>query len=140
MSQINCVLLIDDNETTSFINRLLIERLKISEHLLMAQDGRSALNLLQERLASGAVLPDLILLDIKMPGMDGFEFFSAFKEKPEYASCLTVMLTTSQNARDLEQAKALGIPYFLTKPLTPQKITDIIQLHFQSKQATGNSY
>ena len=140
MSKINCVLLVDDNETTSFINRLLLERLNISDQLLMAQDGRTALNLLQERLATGEVLPDLILLDIKMPGMDGFEFYATFKEKPEYASCLTVMLTTSQNARDLEQAKALGIPYFLTKPLTPQKIADILQLHFQSKQTNGNNY
>ncbi len=132
MSKINCVLLVDDNETTSFINRLLLERLSISQQLLMAHDGRAALDLLQERLQSGQELPELILLDIKMPGMDGFEFYSAFKERPEFASCLTVMLTTSQNARDLEQAKALGIPHFLTKPLTPQKITDILDSHFKS--------
>ncbi|QNF34517.1 response regulator [Adhaeribacter swui] len=133
MSKINCVLLIDDNETTSFINRLLIERLNITDQLLSVQDGRAALSLLQDRLNNGEALPDLILLDIKMPGMDGFEFYSTFKQQPEYASCFTVMLTTSQNARDLEQAKALGIPYFLTKPLTPQKLNDIINLHTSRK-------
>lgn len=135
MTKLNCVLLVDDNETTSFINRLLLERLNIAEQLLMAQDGRAALNLLQQRLTTGEALPNLILLDIKMPGMDGFEFFSTFKEQPEFASCLTVMLTTSQNTRDLEQAKALGIPYYLTKPLTPQKITDIINIHFNQEQS-----
>lgn len=139
MSKINCVLLVDDNETTSFINRLLLERLNISDQLLTAQDGRAALNVLQGRLEAGEALPELILLDIKMPGMDGFEFFSTFKQQPEFASCLTVMLTTSQNARDLEQAKALGIPYFLTKPLTPQKITDIMDMHFNNSQLNGNS-
>ena len=98
-----------------------------------AEDGRKGLELALR------FLPDIIITDIKMPGMDGFEFYAAFKQQPEFASCFTVMLTTSQNARDLEQARALGIPYFLTKPLTPQKLNDIIQLHTNRKQANGEN-
>ncbi|PSR52866.1 response regulator [Adhaeribacter arboris] len=137
MSKLNSVLLVDDNETTCFINRLLLDKLNIVQELLTARDGRAALDLLQQRLNAGQELPELILLDIKMPGMDGFEFFSEYKKRPEFASSLIVMLTTSQNTRDLEQAKSLGIPFYLTKPLTPQKITDIVNSHFKMKQSNS---
>ncbi|QMU28550.1 response regulator [Adhaeribacter radiodurans] len=135
MNKLNCVLLVDDNETTCFINRLLLDKLNIVQELLTARDGRAALNLLQERLNTGEQLPELILLDIKMPGMDGFEFFAEYKQRPEFSFSLIVMLTTSQNTRDLEQAKGLGIPYYLTKPLTSQKISDIVDQHFKLKQS-----
>ncbi|MDQ4140364.1 MAG: response regulator [Bacteroidota bacterium] len=138
MNKLNCVLLVDDNETTCFINRLLLDKLNIVQELLIARDGRAALDLLQERLNSGQKLPELILLDIKMPGMDGFEFYSEYKKRPEFSSSLVVMLTTSQNTRDLEQAKALGISYYLTKPLTPQKISDIIDTRFKLNQSNNN--
>ncbi|MDQ3291355.1 MAG: response regulator [Bacteroidota bacterium] len=134
MNKLNCILLVDDNETTCFINRLLIDKLNIVQELITARDGRSALDLLQERLNAGQELPELILLDIKMPGMDGFEFYAEYKKRPELASSLIVMLTTSQNSRDIEQAKSLGISHYLTKPLTSQKITDIINSNFQLEQ------
>lgn len=128
MYKSTCILLIDDNITTTFLNKLVIEKLDIPTHLLTAQDGKAALETLQERLRTGLQLPDLILLDLKMPVMDGFEFFQKYQEQfaGEQTATKVVMLTTSLNSKDSQQAAEVGIQDFITKPLTPLKLKEIL--------------
>jgi CheY-like chemotaxis protein len=67
-----------------------------------------------------------------MPLMNGFEFLVAYRELPQaqQSAAVVVMLTTSLHPRDVERAQSLPVAGFLTKPLTADKVTEIIRAHF----------
>jgi len=123
------ILLVDDNRTTISLNKLLIEKVDSSAELLTATDGKAALDILQEFAQAGTKFPDIILVDLKMPVMDGIEFFRKFKQSfdpQQAAETKIVMLTTSLDSLDLKQAKDAGIEYYLNKPLTTSKLKEVI--------------
>ena len=127
--QLHNILLVDDNRTTISLNKLLIEKVDNTAELLTATDGKAALDILQEFAQSGIKFPDIILVDLKMPVMDGIEFYRRFKQSfnPEQVSeTKIVMLTTSLDSLDLKQAKEAGIEYYLNKPLTTNKLKDVL--------------
>jgi CheY-like chemotaxis protein len=126
-----CVLLVDDDETSLFLSDLLLLKHRIADHTHSAANGEVALEYLQSVLEADpeppAHKPNLILLDINMPIMDGFEFLEAWnaldfsgKEKVRI-----VMLTSSSNPRDLDAAEQYGVHGFLNKPLTRDKILNL---------------
>jgi CheY-like chemotaxis protein len=123
------ILLVDDNRTTISLNKLLIEKVDSSAELLTAHDGKAALEILQGCVEKGAKFPNIILVDLKMPVMDGIEFYRHFKRNftPQQISATkVVMLTTSLAPLDFKQATAEGIVYYLNKPLTTTKLKDFI--------------
>ena len=69
---------------------------------------------------------------MKMPIMNGFEFLQAYAQRPERENptAVIIMLTTSLNPRDVEQMQSLPIAGYLTKPLTRDKVTQLLQEHF----------
>ena len=133
MEKFNSILLIDDDPTSNYIASKLIERLDLAERLHCANNGKHGLDLLQNL----PTLPDLILLDLNMPLMNGYEFLTAFHEKFEQASSTNiVILTSSEDGRDLDKVQEFGIRYYLCKPLTDLnllKICEIIQLNVKLK-------
>ena len=135
MQKIPCVLLVDDDQTTNYLNRLLLTRLGVAEKVLVAINGREALTIVEHYCESAAEydFPLLILLDVNMPVMNGFEFLEAYAALPEFQRKATVvlMLTTSLHPRDVERAQLLHIAGFLAKPLTKQKMQEIMLTHFQ---------
>jgi CheY-like chemotaxis protein len=139
MSVISCTLLVDDDETTNYLNQALLRRMAITDTVLVAGNGQEALDLLQTHCApvASATCPALILLDMKMPLMNGFEFLQAYTQRPptENPAVIIIMLTTSLNPRDVEQMQHMPIDGYLTKPLTRDKITQILQEHFGSSAA-----
>ena len=135
MQKLACVLLIDDDHTTNYLNRLLLNRLHITEQVLVAHNGREALDLLAEHCHSpdSPSCPVLILLDVNMPVMNGFDFLAAYALLPEAQrqAMVVVMLTTSLHPQDVERAKHLHVAGFLTKPLTTKQLADVLSQHFQ---------
>jgi CheY-like chemotaxis protein len=133
MPKLSSVLLVDDDTTTNFINELLINRLELTNELLVALNGAEALALLSERdHTPGVTAPALILLDINMPVMNGIEFLEAYQQLPlarQQASTI-VMLTTSLDGRDLACMQNLPIAGLVSKPLTAEKLHTILELHF----------
>lgn len=133
MPKLSSVLLVDDDTTTNFLNELLLKRLELTDHLLVAHNGAEALALLGERAQQPEVsAPALILLDVNMPVMNGLEFLEAFRQLPlarQQASTI-VMLTTSLDGRDLARMRELPIAGLVSKPLTAEKLHTILQLHF----------
>src|SRR5687768_12322476 len=102
MEKIKYTLLIDDDQTTNFVNQLLLEDLQVSQQVHVALNGKEALALINRQCEQGNC-PELILLDINMPVMNGFEFLEAYG-KLEFArkqSVVIVMLTTSMNPGDV---------------------------------------
>lgn len=137
MKKVPRVLLIDDDETTNYINKLTIMRAGIVSELLVSMNGKEAIDLLQERcqlsLVSGEnCVPDLILLDINMPIMDGFGFLDALSklEAMQNHNVVIAVLTTSSNPRDIERVKEAGVTELLNKPLTRDALLKLIDKYF----------
>ena len=129
------VMLIDDNEIDNLINQKMIESAAICQHILVHTGARSAIEFLRnvEKL-SGAItdakklIPNIILLDIDMPLMDGFQFLEEFDKLSDVVKqdLRIVMLTSSMNPNDLSRAKkSKFVSKYLNKPLT---IDSLLQL------------
>ena len=131
MEKLSSVLLVDDDSTNNFLNELLLKSLNVTERVLIAEDGTQALDLL-ERTADPDE-PALILLDVNMPGLNGIQFLEAYQRLPQAQRRATViiMLTTTMDARDLSRLDELNIAGLVSKPLTQEKVNNILQLHFQ---------
>ena len=128
-----CVLLVDDDYVTNFLNAKVIEHAKIAEHVEVKLNGQEALDFLTKEKITDTASPCLILLDINMPIMDGWEFLQAYQQGAldQKNKANIVMLTTSSNPDDIKRAQ--NIPFvsgFKSKPLTTEILEDIIHSHF----------
>lgn len=126
------VLLIDDDSTTNFLNELLLRTtLRVAEQVLVAENGRQALPYLAPE-ASGPT-PHLILLDVNMPVMNGWEFLAAYQQLPPTTPRPVVVLLSSSD-QDLAQARAQQLPVdaFVSKPLTREKVQALLDQHFSA--------
>jgi CheY-like chemotaxis protein len=140
MKKLNCVLLVDDDEPTNFLNKMILEDVNCTKTIEVAESGQSALTYLEKVSKNdNHSSPDLIFLDINMPAMNGWEFLEQYSslEQHHKANVVIVMLTTSLNPDD--RAKASKIPDvsgFETKPLTPEKLHSILKKYFPEEVHT----
>lgn len=126
------LLLVDDDPTTNFFNRHLIGKLGYFENIHVATNGQLALDKVHELHEIGCT-PDMILLDINMPIMNGFEFLDKYNKLNDRvkSSVVVCMLTTSLAKEDLEKAKEYAIlSDYLDKPLNAEKMTEIMEKYF----------
>ncbi|THU34038.1 response regulator [Niastella caeni] len=115
---INKVLLVDDDAAANYLSKELLEELHAAKEIEVAEDGLSAIDKMKQKNC-----PDIIFLDIKMPGMDGFDFLEGLKALTLSKSVKIVMLTSSVRPEDKEKAFTYkGVVDFFEKPLTPEKI------------------
>ncbi len=136
--KLNCVLLVDDSATDNFLHKRIIQKADITNHIEIAENGEEALNFLVkkgkwEKPESSYCQPELILLDINMPVMDGWQFLEEYNklEEVQKGKIVIIMLTTSLNPSDKIKAETmLESECFRYKPLTPEVISEIIQIHF----------
>lgn len=114
------VLLVDDDQVCNLISKKTLQRMGIVNEVHTALNGEEAINLLNDYFQGALSLPDVILLDLNMPIMDGFTFIEAFKKLniPNKDSMRIVIVSSSQNPNDVRKAKEMGISVFLTKPVT----------------------
>lgn len=130
------ILLIEDDaiEILKF-NRSLIKLRKVHE-LIEAHNGENALDILAENSQI-----DLILLDLNMPKMNGFEFLKQLRTDPNLKYIPTVVMTTSINRSDLKQAYSIGIAGYLVKPLKYEdyvlKIASLLNYWKQNELVKG---
>jgi CheY-like chemotaxis protein len=134
MPPLTSVLLVDDDPTTNFLNKMLLTRMGVTEQVLVAENGEQALRTLDQTCSAPATAacPRLILLDMNMPVLNGLAFLEAYVQMPlaHQQAIVIVMLTTSLHPVDLARAQALPIASFLNKPLTKEKVTALLQQHF----------
>lgn len=140
MSKLNCILLIDDDEATNHYHKIIIEDLGIIDHVHVCTDGRDALDYLTNQgdyIHNGAIYPcpELIFLDINMPGTNGFEFLEAYQNLPkeQKGDRVIIMLTTSLNAEDKARAASFSdVSEYRNKPLTAEYILEVAQKYFNN--------
>ncbi len=109
-----CLLLIDDNPADCLLAQEAFELYGDAVSVKVIQDGPSALTWLQAQAARDA-LPDMILLDVNMPGMNGFEVLSALRGDATMRHLPVVMLTTSDRQEDVDRAYELVASSYLVK-------------------------
>lgn len=113
------ILLVDDNEDDALMAKHAFAKLAIPHQLQVVTDGRAALDYLNcagKFAGRKNTLPDLLLLDINMPGMDGFSLLKALKADKTLRKIPVVMLTTSSSHDDVARSYECGAASFLTKP------------------------
>ena len=119
---------IDDDPTTQFLNRYILESVHFCEHIIEANNGEDALSYYEE-LEKGIIpienLPEIILLDLNMPVMDGWEFFELFKTRfPKFIEKTKVFVISSTiNPDDNAKVKnEKNIEAIISKPLDTEKL------------------
>ncbi|WP_378178703.1 response regulator [Aquimarina sp. SS2-1] len=106
-------LLIEDDEIERLKFVRVLDKNNYQYKLLEAQNGEEALDILQNR----EEFPDLILLDLNMPRMSGLEFLKILKSNEKLKYIPVVILSTSNNHKDLKQSYEAGIAGYIVKPL-----------------------
>lgn len=112
------VLVADDNEDHLFLTvRALREVDGVHLEIETVRDGEQALDYVHRRNAyAGKPLPHLVLLDIKMPKVDGLQVLKELKETPELRAIPTVVLSSSERPEDVDETYRLGGNSYVTKP------------------------
>ena len=126
MRKVERILLIDDSETSNFLHKRLIARISKDIVVDTATNGRKALDYLKNVERP----PDLIILDINMPVMNGFEFMEEYEilDSDLKARKMISMLTASTANRHIKKARELGYSKsFIKKPLSKDKLIEIIK-------------
>lgn len=124
-------MLIDDNPDDNFFHQRVIKKADAAEVVISENSAMAALEYLKSKKDHPHEHPDLIFLDINMPGMNGWEFLEEYEklDKNLQSHVIVVMLTTSENPDDRMRAMNI-IPEFKTKPLTREMLEEIINKYF----------
>lgn len=110
------ILFIEDDVIETMKLQRTIAKLQLEHNIREAKNGEEALKFLR----GGTTLPDIILLDLNMPRMNGLEFLKILKEDDRMKYLPTIILTTSENQADLLEAYRIGIAGYIIKPLKPE--------------------
>jgi CheY-like chemotaxis protein len=114
------ILVADDDRNDFLLVQLAFQKAGLEVNLSHVLDGQQAVNYLtvsgQFKDRAGKALPDLLLLDLKMPMMDGFDVLALMKKHPSLHTLPVIVLSASQIEEDINRARELGARDFLTKP------------------------
>ncbi len=130
--QYHCVMLVDDDEISNFISEKIIRNLNIANSIKVVSNGKLALHYVKESCEHAdlqILCPDFILLDINMPVMDGFQFLDEFSKLsiPGYDKIKIIILTSSNNPKDVASAEKYKIDGYINKPLTKEKLENAVK-------------
>lgn len=132
MKKLNEILLVDDSKGINTLNRRILQEMNVAKTISTALNGKLALDYLTTKDQNNKFpKPDIILLDINMPVMDGYQFLETYKklDKELNLGNIIVMLTTSVDDVDIERSKSCSyVKGYQFKPLTKAKVNEILKL------------
>jgi CheY-like chemotaxis protein len=112
------ILIVDDEPAIRFLITAVLE--DEGYELFEAADGREAVTLLAD------VQPDLIILDVMMPGITGYELCAKLKQEPTTREIVIIMLTAKGQERDRRHSEQAGADYYLRKPFSPLELSALV--------------
>lgn len=118
------ILLVEDNPVDVDLTLRAFNIHKSNSSIVVARDGEQALIQI-ELWDNGAPIPMVILLDLKLPKVDGLEVLKTLKSHPVYNTIPVVVLTSSADDRDISQAYKLGANSYIVKPVSFDKFIDV---------------
>lgn len=111
------ILLVEDDYIDVMSVRRTLKKTQRDFNLEVAHNGEDALRLLRGSHSQRPINPDLILLDINMPKMNGIEFLSVIRKDPSLSHLKVFIMTTSSEEKDRRQAESLHVNGYIIKPL-----------------------
>ncbi len=120
------ILLVEDNPMDIDLTRRAFARRKLVNPIQVARDGEEALAYLP-RWEAGELLPAVILLDLKLPKVDGLEVLRQLKAHTQFCTIPVVILTTSSEDRDVQTAYQLGANSYIVKPVNFEKFVQVAE-------------
>jgi len=129
--RIATVLLAEDDLNDAFLVRRAFKKADLPHRLVHLLDGQQAIEYLSGAALDGTAItpgrPDLLLLDLKMPKVGGFEVLAWLQQRPELKSMPVVVLSSSDHESDVRQARALGAADYFRKPGDPSELIGIVR-------------
>ncbi|RYY95131.1 MAG: response regulator [Chitinophagaceae bacterium] len=117
MSKVIHILMVEDDPLDVMDIRRTLDKMKIVYHLHHARNGEEGLRLLRDLGSEQpAIEPDVALIDINMPKMNGLEFLQALRADERWKGLKCFMITTSDEPLDRQAAKNLGVSGYIVKP------------------------
>jgi len=125
------LLLVEDDANDIFFLKFAMESAALDNPLRVVEDGKEAIDYLsgEGRFANREAhpLPHLVLLDLRLPRISGFEVLKWIREQSHFASLPVIILTTSPLETDVEKAYALGASSYVVKPTNPITLIEILK-------------
>ena len=122
------ILLVEDNEGDIVLTLEALSDAKLKNQVSVVRDGAEALDYLNNRKPTPHLLPDLILLDINLPKIDGKEVLQTIKNDHALKKIPVVMLTTSSSELDITDSYNLHANCFITKPVDLNKFFNVVRV------------
>jgi CheY-like chemotaxis protein len=119
MDKVNVIniLLVEDDTLDVMDARRTLDRMDILYKMQVSKNGEEALAYLKDVTTNGGDKPDIILLDINMPKMNGIELLTNIRQMNEWKDTKVFIITTSEEREDKELAQRLGVSGYIVKPL-----------------------
>lgn len=124
------ILLVEDNPKDLELSLIALERSNLANEVVTVRDGKEALDYLFRRGAYSDRQPGnpaVVLLDLKLPKVDGIQVLEQVKAEPSLQSIPVVMLTTSREEKDLVKSYQLGVNAYVVKPVAFKEFIEAIQ-------------
>ena len=138
MRPINLVALIDDDEIIQFIGTKVIESTNLVDRIKTFSNGEEAINFLKSNSKNPDLLPEIILLDLNMPIMNGFEFLEKFiMLEPKLGKKITIyVVSSSVSPIDIEKLNKISeVSDYIIKPITKEKFEKIVHVLMEERSS-----
>ncbi len=119
-------MLVDDNDDDIVLLQEMFSRVGGASVSNVAFDGVEALEKLEDSLGRAQKLPDVVLLDLNMPRMNGFEFLESIASRPGLATIPIVVFSTSRRSEDVKRAYHLGARTYVAKPSDFRQLKQVV--------------
>jgi CheY-like chemotaxis protein len=130
MTELKQLTLIDDDDIFVFLTSRMLEKYKLVDLIKIFDNGQDALVFIKENIDNIDALPDIILLDLSMPIMDGWQFLEEYvKINPRIGKKITIFICSSSiSPDDVARAKSINaVSDFIIKPMTKEKLVEMIK-------------